>query len=207
MANHRKSRSTEKFNSSPSSRAKSRHNSNHVRIIGGEWRGRKLSFPTVDGLRPTGDRMRETLFNWLSAEIYGASVVDLFSGSGSLGFESLSRGASQVTFVELNDQAVKSIQQNLGLLKTSHALIKHQSAFDYIQSSETNSCDLLFLDPPFDDGIHNKILACIDAQQMMKQGASLYIEAPATTPIAIPPNWKIHREKISGQVKYLLCHC
>lgn len=211
MVNHRKSRSSEKFNSSAhtsaSTKAKSKHNSNHVRIIGGDWRGRKLSFPGLDGLRPTGDRMRETLFNWLQADIQGAQVVDLFAGSGSLGLESLSRGASRATFVELDKQAARSIQQNLQLLDAKNALVQNQSAFDYIESAKAESCDLLFLDPPFADAHHNEILESVYRQKIMRQGAAVYIEAPLSASIAIPPAWTVYREKASGQVKYLLCHC
>ena len=202
MTNHRESRLKEKSIS-----PKSRHNSNSVRIIGGEWRGRKLAFPNIKGLRPTGDRMRETLFNWIAPDIHGANVIDLFAGSGALGLESLSRGASQVTFIELNSQAAQSICDNLELLSANHALVKKTSALDYLQMVPENSYDLLFLDPPFAEELHNDVLALIDKRNIMKQDAWVYIEAPATTKLAIPSNWTIHREKTSGQVRYLLCYC
>ena len=199
MAHPRKSRSKGK--------TPSRHNSNTVRIIGGKWRGRKLRFPGIEGLRPTGDSVRETLFNWLTTEIAGANVIDLFAGSGALGFESLSREASQVTFVEMDSRAATFIQKNIELLDASSANVQPESAFDYLKTAEPNSCDLLFLDPPFADELHNGIVSAIERQNIMKHGALVYIEAPANCPLRLPANWTLHRSKNSGQVCYRLFHC
>lgn len=207
MVNRRKSRSTEKSVSG----SKSKHNSNAVRIIGGDWRGRKLVFPNIEGLRPTGDRMRETLFNWLAPYINGAQAVDLFAGSGALGFEALSRGASAVDFVEVNAQAATSIRQNLEMLNANSqqqsAIVQQKSAFDYIKDCNNNSCDLLFIDPPFSDNLHNQIFELIELQNLMKPNSWIYIEASENGALEIPKNWAIHREKVSGQVRYLLCNC
>ena len=197
MANRRKSRSQNK----PT------HNSNSIRIIGGDWRGRKLSFPSAEGLRPTGDRMRETLFNWLAPEIGGAQVIDLFAGSGSLGLESLSRGAAHATFIETNPMAAKAIEENLGLLECTSASVKQLQADSYVQSLAPNLFDILFLDPPFAENLHSEILALINSSQIMKPGAGLYIEAPVSASVAIPASWSVHRKKVSGQVNHLLCRC
>lgn len=208
MAQNRKSRTSQKT----ITKCNSKHRSNHVRIIGGDWRGRKLAFPDIDGLRPTSDRMRETLFNWLAPHMAGARVIDLFAGSGALGLESLSRGAVNIVFVELNNLAATAIGDNLSLLNRAGldagcADLRQQSAFQYLQSAEPGSCDILFLDPPFANNIHNEILSLIASRQIMRRNAYIYIEAPLHTDLEIPANWLNHREKISGQVHYRLYQC
>lgn len=189
MAHHRKSKSTQQ---------------NSVRIIGGDWRGRKLSFPSAEGLRPTGDRVRETLFNWLMADIVNANVVDLFAGSGALGFEALSRGAKQVSFIELNPQVCRGIEQNIKRLNVTNAHLRQQAAQDFIRSAPADSVDLMFVDPPFAQSLHEEVIALIDEQNIIKDGGHLYIESPAQISVALPPNWTCHREKTSGEVRYML---
>ena len=114
-----------------------RSNTNTLRIIGGEWRSRKLSFIDAEGLRPTPDRIRETLFNWLQGTIHGANCLDLFAGSGVLGLEALSRGACQVTFVEKNKAVANQLKTNLDLLK-SDAEVHNQDALAYLQEYKTS---------------------------------------------------------------------
>ena len=196
MTKQRKSRSTQK---SPS-----KHNSNTVRIIAGDWRGRKLTFPSIAGLRPSGDRMRETLFNWLAPYIGNAAVLDLFAGSGSLGFEALSRGAASATFVEANPSAAASIKANLQTFDAKNADVYPHRAEDFIQSALA-SVDIVFIDPPFSANLHNQILAAIHKKQLISPSGLIYIEAPKDSPLELPQNWIIRKDQFSGQVRYLLC--
>ena len=149
------------------SQASRKSSTNQLRIIGGQWRGRKLAFADGEGLRPTMDRVRETLFNWLQADIAGARCLDLFTGSGALGLEALSRYASEVVMVDKNPQAIWMIRQNLELLKVENAQLIKMDARDYLssflQSTESSllqtaegsnfpsskTFDIVFLDPPF----------------------------------------------------------
>ena len=119
---------------------------NQLRIIGGKWRGRKIKFPDIEGLRPTPDRVRETLFNWLSPVIIGAKCLDLFAGSGALGFEALSRGASKTVFVDSNNLVTQQLQYNQQLFQCSDIEIHKMSAEQYLQTTE-KSFDIIFLDP------------------------------------------------------------
>lgn len=180
---------------------------NIVRIIGGDWRGRKLGFPDADGLRPTGDRIRETVFNWLATEINGANVLDLFAGSGALGLEALSRGAAQATFIETNQLAYQALIHNIGLLKANNAQVHQQTATDFLLAAETPSFDLVFLDPPFEQNVHSEIISLLHEQQIITPGGYLYIESPADTIVHLPAGWSRYREKRSGQVEYMLCCC
>ena len=130
------------------SKSRARQSANQVRIIGGQWRGRKLSFPDADGLRPTADRVRETLFNWLAGHIAGSRCLDMFAGSGALGFEALSRGASHCCFVDQNTAVLKQIQANCELLDaTANSEFLFADASKPIDVADT--FDIVFLDPPF----------------------------------------------------------
>ena len=123
------------------------------RIIGGKWRGRKIKFDDAEGLRPTTDRIRETVFNWLQPYVRQSFCLDCFAGSGVLGFEALSRGAQQVIFIEQNVQTVKKIKQNITALKAEQASVIRQDALSWLQSAQRNNeLDLVFLDPPFHSG-------------------------------------------------------
>lgn len=197
MARNRKSRSS----------AKSSPRENQIRIIGGTWRGRKIGFPGIDGLRPTGDRIRETVFNWLMSEVVNANVVDLCAGSGALGFEALSRGACQVCFVDPHSQVCQTIAKNIELLDAKNALIEQQSAQDFVLAAQAQSADIIFLDPPFADNLHEELVSLIYAQQLIKNNGYLYIESPIHSSISLPAGWIRHREKTSGQVRYMLVRC
>ncbi|TPW17985.1 MAG: methyltransferase, partial [Halothiobacillaceae bacterium] len=120
---------------------------NSLRIIGGTWRSRRLEFPTVEQLRPTPDRVRETLFNWLQHRIGGARCLDLFAGSGALGFEALSRGANEVVFVEIDPAAVQALRANAQRLQADNAQIIHEEALRYL-AKPADPFDIIFLDPP-----------------------------------------------------------
>jgi len=179
-----------------------------VRIIGGEWRGRKLSFPEIEGLRPTPDRVRETLFNWLQSYLPGARCLDLFSGSGALGIEALSRGAASVTFVDQATEVVSQLRSNINLLKAQNAEIIAASALDWLdrrQPDQEPRYDLVFMDPPFHKGLVAPICEMLERRSLLREEAMIYIETEKSLTLdTLPANWVIHREKAAGQVAYRL---
>lgn len=179
-----------------------------VRIIGGEWRGRKLNFPEIEGLRPTPDRVRETLFNWLQSYLPGARCLDLFSGSGALGIEALSRGAASVTFVDQATEVVSQLRSNINLLKAQNAEIIAASALDWLdrrQPDQEPRYDLVFMDPPFHKGLVAPICEMLERRSLLREEAMVYIETEKSLTLdTLPANWVIHREKAAGQVAYRL---
>lgn len=192
----------------------SKSSANFLRIIGGEWRGRKINFPTQSWLRPTPDRVRETLFNWLRAAIPGARCLDLFAGSGALGLEALSRGATTVDWVDNSTVAAAQIQHNLqqfnapegndcqGRVWTSTAkewLIKHSG-------QNHHQYDIIFLDPPFQQGLAEDCIKSICQQQLLAKQSWVYLEMAVDEdlPAELPSSWQLHREKTAGQVCYRL---
>ncbi|SEA73092.1 16S rRNA (guanine(966)-N(2))-methyltransferase RsmD [Marinobacterium iners] len=179
-----------------------------VRIIGGEWRGRKLHFPDIEGLRPTPDRVRETLFNWLQGYLPGARCLDLFSGSGALGIEALSRGAASVTFVDQATEVVSQLRSNINLLKAQNAEIIAASALDWLdrcQPDQEPRYDLVFMDPPFHKGLVAPICEMLERRSLLREEAMIYIETEKSLTLdTLPANWVIHREKAAGQVAYRL---
>jgi 16S rRNA (guanine966-N2)-methyltransferase len=181
---------------------------NRVRIIAGQWRGRKLAFPTVDGLRPTTDPIRETLFSWLQAYLPSAHCLDLFAGSGALGFEAASRGASNVVLVEMDRDSVNFLQKNKTACQADNIQIKHTSALSYIASVRNNIAtpfDVVFLDPPFRD---DNLVDCVEILEQsgcLADDAIIYLECERKLDLDfIPSNWQEHRSKIRGQVKFSL---
>ena len=187
---------------------KSHKQSNQLRIIGGQWRGRKLSFPTAQGLRPTADRVRETLFNWLSPSISGANCLDLFAGSGALGLEALSRGASSCCFIDTAAAASQHIAANLALLQCDTATTHTAQAAQWLEQLDPTSAetfDIIFLDPPFGKNLAEKCLALIDQKQLVRNDGLVYLETNRDEALpATPPHWQLHREKTAGQVNYRL---
>lgn len=183
-----------------------------LRIIGGQWRGRKLPFVGAEGLRPTGDRIRETLFNWLMADLPGARCLDLFSGSGALGLEALSRGAESATLLELNPQAATQISQNLSLLKSDRGQVLQTDSLKWLQqTSNIVPFDVVFLDPPFQQKFWQVAIDTLEQHGWLSDNAAIYVEAPKHVPLATPPNWHLHREKDAGSVSFRLyyrnaCH-
>jgi len=179
--------------------------SNQVRIIAGQWRGRKLMFPDVDGLRPTPDRIRETLFNWLAPWLNGASCLDLFAGSGALGFEAASRGASRVVLVEHNAEVVASLRANRERLAASAVEIIHRDAAGYLGGAP-EPFDIVFLDPPFGDpaALQASVRRLTDAD-WLGEGARIYLEMPVKTPLAeVPDDWVLLKDKRAGDVVFRL---
>ena len=176
--------------------------SNKLRIIGGRWRSRKLEFASLPGLRPTTDRVRETLFNWLQAKIPGARCLDLFAGSGALGLEALSRGAAHVTLVDSADAVVRQLRLNLELLDTEqHASVVHSQASRWLQSAITGErFDLVFLDPPFAQGMLAECCEALEQQGLLQPNAWIYIEAEKILqPLPVPSHWQLHRSLNAGQ--------
>jgi 16S rRNA (guanine966-N2)-methyltransferase len=183
--------------------AKGGKGTNQLRIIGGTWRSRRLQFPDVEGLRPSTDRVRETLFNWLQPTIVGARCLDLFAGSGALGLEALSRGAARVVFVDQHPQVISALRSNLQLLGSEAGSVVKADALSYLQG-DPHPFDIVFLDPPF----HQQLLQ--PSLQLLQRGwlapdALLYIEneLPLGTP-ELPENWRLLRSKKAGQVAYHL---
>ncbi|KTD59998.1 16S rRNA (guanine(966)-N(2))-methyltransferase RsmD [Legionella shakespearei] len=171
-----------------------------IRIIGGQYRGKKLSFPEVEGLRPTPDRVRETLFNWLMNDVRDARCLDAFAGSGALGLEAFSRGASQVVFIEQSPQAHANLQKMITQFNSPKLTLIKADTLNYLQQS-TEQFDLIFLDPPF---AQNYIPDCLDhivKNKLLVQGGLVYIESPTL----ITPDehqWRQIKLKQAGQVIY-----
>ena len=189
----------------PRQKPSSKNQSNQLRIIGGDWRGRKLSFPDAEGLRPTADRVRETLFNWLAPEIVGAQCLDLFAGSGALGLEALSRGASRVDMVEANKAAAQQLRHNLSLLQADTSQVNQADAITWLGQQPAAQYDILFLDPPFHTGLAEQCMTALASHNILKPHAWVYLEMGKDEALpAIPAHWQLHREKQAGQVRYQL---
>lgn len=184
-----------------------------IRIIGGKWRGRRLSFPTLEGLRPTGDRVRETLFNWLQLDLPGATCLDLFAGSGVLGFEAASRGAHQVTLIEQNPVAFHALRQNRDLLdaNTSELDIIHQDALGWLDGNiaGTRRFDIVFIDPPFNSTLAERALSALAENAWLSAGALVYVESPKASnhTTLTRPGWQLHRQRTFASVVSQLYRC
>ncbi len=179
--------------------------SSQIRIIGGEWRSRKLTVPDGPGLRPTPDRVRETLFNWLASYIGGARVLDAFTGSGALFLEALSRGASSGIALDLNTAAINNLRSNLEILDCDNAKVLRADALDYLASSAEQGFDIVLLDPPFHQDLLLQSCELLEANNWLNERAWIYTESEqAPSSLGVPNTWRLHREKRSGQVHYAL---
>lgn len=176
-----------------------------LRIIGGDWRSRKLRFPDAGGVRPTPARTRETLFNWLSFHLAGRQCLDLFAGSGALGLEALSRGAGNVTFVDHTPELARALRDNLRQLQSDQGVVECASVDTYLAQRHRDPFDVVFMDPPFRQGWLERILPALYQQGWIKPGGWVYLEheSESTTPPA-PDDWQLHRQKTAGQVTYCL---
>jgi 16S rRNA (guanine966-N2)-methyltransferase len=178
---------------------------NSVRIIGGGWRGRRVSFPDIPGLRPTPDRVRETLFNWLQERIAGARCLDLFAGSGALGLEALSRGAKELVFVEQAVAAARALQEQLIRFGgQARAQVAEMGAARYLRSVP-QAFDIVFLDPPFGRDALAEYVPMLDEGQWLKPGALVYLENEKKTGVPpLPAHWQLLKSKSAGEVGYHL---
>jgi 16S rRNA (guanine966-N2)-methyltransferase len=173
--------------------------SNRVRIIGGQYRRRLLDFPASAGLRPTPDRVRETLFNWLGQDLPGWACVDLFAGSGALGFEAASRGAGRVVMIERDRTAAEALEKNRAVLGATQVDILRADALAWLKNNR-ESFDLIFVDPPFDSGLAGPVLA--ELASHLKPGGQAYVEQGAE--VAAPPGFIIHRSGRAGRSHFAL---
>ena len=175
------------------------------RVIGGKWRGRKITFDDAEGLRPTTDRIRETIFNWLQSYIHQSHCLDAFAGSGVLGFEALSRGASDLVFVEQNSQTVKNLKENINTLKADKVKVYQQDALRWLSSAKCEQpFDLVFLDPPFHAGLLTKAATLLAQSGCLAKDAIIYVEHNIAEDIKLPENWFCLKQKKAGQVAYKL---
>lgn len=189
---------------------KARQNSgdSSLRIIAGSWKGRRIRF-LADGVRPTGDRIRETLFNWLDPWIRDANCLDMFAGSGALGLEALSRGAASVLLVEKNRGAAQQLKQNIAMLDADSAsvIIADARTLDY---ANRGPFDIVFLDPPFmspSSGSSDlgNLCTLLESAGCLSDEAHIYIEsARQSSWPEFPPNWEVIRDRTAGQVRYAL---
>jgi len=176
-----------------------------VRIIGGEWRGRKLHFPQAGSLRPTPDRVRETLFNWLQFELAGKHCLDLFAGSGALGFEALSRGVAAVQFVERDPAAARAIGDALRTFGSERGRVAQQDAFAFLRGKPATPYDIVFLDPPYAEHWLGRACAELEGGGWLKPGAFVYLEdAVSHGAPELPEGWDLLRSKKAGDVGYHL---
>ncbi|WP_281559136.1 16S rRNA (guanine(966)-N(2))-methyltransferase RsmD [Thalassomonas sp. RHCl1] len=182
----------------------------NIRIIAGKHRGRKLPVILAEGLRPTTDRVKETVFNWLMPYIQQSVCLDCFAGSGSLGFEALSRGAEQVTLLELNKAAANQLRQNQQLLKAENMQIVHTDSLSYLRDlpaarkkGNETLFDLVFLDPPFNKQLAEQAAALLNAG-CLADNCIIYVETEQNSSQQLPANWQLLKEKTAGQVSYRL---
>ena len=173
-----------------------------VRIIGGQWRGRKLPVADVKGLRPTSDRARETLFNWLQPSLPGARVLDLCAGTGVLGLEALSRGAAEALFVERDATACRALRSALELVNAGdRGRVDHTDARAWLEQPDNPPFDVIFVDPPYASGLHQALLDLIAEKSQLSTDGLLYLETErGSAGPRISPDWRLHRQKDVGQI-------
>jgi 16S rRNA (guanine966-N2)-methyltransferase len=194
---------------SNSKRPGDRKKPGHVRIIGGEWRGRRLPVVDLPGLRPSGDRARETLFNWLQPQLRGARCVDLFAGTGVLGLEAYSRGAAEVVLVENQPLAVQTLRATLVELKVPGAKagvhLVESDALKWLQACEPGSLDIVFIDPPFGSRLETQAMTLLVERELVRAGGMVYLETARNSPPFHPGlGWEIVKELTLGEVRMLL---
>ncbi|MBA55637.1 MAG: 16S rRNA (guanine(966)-N(2))-methyltransferase RsmD [Pseudomonadales bacterium] len=182
-----------------------------LRIIGGQWRGRRLTFTAEEGLRPTLDRYRETLFNWLMFDVEGARCLDLFAGSGALGLEALSRGARHVDFVDASAQAAQAIREHLQTLSCQDARVHHRAAEAWLKqqaNTKVEPYDLIFLDPPFHQDLLQPCLYLLEYKGFIKPETKIYLEAEGEfLPSRLPGHWQVLKQKNAKNKIFFLLEC
>jgi 16S rRNA (guanine966-N2)-methyltransferase len=182
---------------------KSSQAANQVRIIAGTWRGRRLSFVPVPGLRPTPDRVRETLFNWLAPVIRGARCLDLYAGSGALGLEAASRGAAEVVLVDNDPQVAATLEAQRELLGAHQVRVVQAEVLQWLSGS-ASPFDIVFIDPPFRRQLLPPCIQKLESRDWLSDHARIYIEAEQGPLPQLPGNWELLRSKTAGQVGYHL---
>lgn len=193
---------------SPTSRtasAQAHGGDGQLRIIAGQWRSRQFSFPMAAGLRPTPNRVRETLFNWLAPYVEGARVLDAFTGSGALFLEALSRGAGCALALDLSHAAISRLREHLQTLRCDNGQLLNTDALRYLQQQATTPFDLVFLDPPFGQDLLLPAGTLLEDQGWLAADAWIYTESEhPPSSLGLPGNWRLHREQKAGQVHYAL---
>tara|TARA_B100000768_G_C11150951_1_gene320258 strand:+ start:227 stop:832 length:606 start_codon:yes stop_codon:yes gene_type:complete len=189
-------------NKTTKNKAISKSTDGFIRVISGQFRGRKLPVKDVQGLRPTTDRIKETVFNWLMQDTRDANVLDCFAGSGGLGFEALSRFASNATFLELDPSAAKQLEQNISTLKLINAQVKHTNSLSFLEQKNINTpFDLVFVDPPFRKNLAQTSCNLLEINNWLNEDALIYVEVESDlNTFNTPTNWLLVKEKKSGQV-------
>jgi 16S rRNA (guanine966-N2)-methyltransferase len=176
-----------------------------LRIVAGKWRNRLLNIADVPGLRPTSERIRETLFNWLAPTIEGACCLDLFAGTGALGLEALSRGARETVFVEQSATAAQALRNAILTLEASGTIVHNDDAVGFLRRKESRQFDIVFLDPPFAADMLVDLCRLLDQASVLVSGAQIYIEEDRARPAAeFPEGWRVVKSKNAGNVRYSL---
>jgi len=179
--------------------------SGQVRIIGGQWRSRKLPVNDVEGLRPTTDRVKETVFNWLAPYVSDAQCLDLFAGSGGLSFEALSRYAKSALLLEKDRGAANQLSKNLSTLKCDNGVVKNVDSLKFLNQSAIQKFDLVFIDPPFRKYLLEESCQLLEKNEWLNDDAVIYIEMESElSGIEFPSNWQCLKEKNAGQVTFSL---
>ncbi len=189
---------------SSSNKTSMRRGSQQLRIIGGDWRSRRIQFADAPGLRPTMDKVRETVFNWLQWDIEGKIILDAFAGSGALGYEALSRGAKEVTFLEFNATAAGCIRESLQSLDATNAHVHQTDAIAWLtQNAELEQFDVIFLDPPFGRDLLKPAVDIIAEKAQI--GCLVYVELEANADLTcIPDNWLETKRKDAKEFSFML---
>jgi 16S rRNA (guanine966-N2)-methyltransferase len=184
---------------------KQKSQAGRLRIVAGNWRSRLLDIADVEGLRPTSERVRETLFNWLAPRIEGARCLDAYAGTGALGLEALSRGARSVVFVERSAVAARQLRRNIEVLEAHGATVQQQDAPAFLRDAATGPFDLVFLDPPFAADLVEETCRLLGQRRLLAADALVYVELPrkAVEP-EFPAGWQVQKDKTAGNVRYML---
>ena len=184
---------------------KKKSQAGQLRIVAGNWRSRLLQIADVPGLRPTSERIRETLFNWLATLIQDARCLDLCAGTGALGLEALSRGAGELVFVEQSAAAFKTLRNNISLLGATNTEVLNVDARHYLSGPSAKPFDIVFLDPPFAADLYDELCRLLSEQRWLADDARIYIEMDKDLPeLCLPNDWRVLKNKTAGKVRYML---
>lgn len=175
-----------------------------LKIIGGEWRSRQIDVLDADGLRPTPNRVRETLFNWLQADIFNSRCLDLFAGSGALSFEAASRGAKSIIQVENNAAACRVLKLNAEKLGAAQIQTVQSDALTYLAKSPANQFDIIFIDPPFGLDLVAQSCELLEKNLWLAPYAKIYVETEMNLKLELPERWTLLKSKTAGEVAYSL---